>query len=224
MAVSAVKKDAAKPAAEAEAAAPPPPKKSKAKWLVPLVALIVIGAGGGGYWHFTRDNTEVEAKASAEPVKPPQFLPLEPFTVNLLLEDNPQFLQVGLTMKVSDNTAVELLKQFMPEIRDRILLMLSNQKASVLLTLEGKQKLTGDIISAVNTIITPVVAKPAPKTKRAAAKDAENAEEEGAAAADNAEEEEDETPAKGKKKKPAAKVAAPAPPVLNVLFTSFIIQ
>jgi len=129
MAVSAVKKDPVKPAADAEAA-PPPPKKRAFNWKLPLIILCVLGAlGGGAYWYMHRAHSDAAGEANAEPVKPPQFLALDPFTVNLQLEENPQFLQVGLTLKVSSNTAIDALKLHMPEVRDRVLLLLSSQKA-----------------------------------------------------------------------------------------------
>lgn len=225
MAVSAVKKEPAKPAADAEASAPEP-KKRVIKWKLPAIGLCVILAGGGGaYWYMNRHHGDETKEVKSEAVKPPQFLPLDAFTVNLQLEDNPQFLQVGLTLKVADNAAVDKIKLYMPEVRDRILLLLASQKASVLLTTEGKRKLTADIVSSINAIVAPgsAPAKPAEGIAKAAEGDA--------APAAEANPEEDAKPAAEAEAKAAAEGAekpaaatAPAAPVLSVLFTSFIVQ
>jgi flagellar FliL protein len=230
MSVSAVKKEPAKPAADAETAAPET-KKRVIKWKLPLIALCVILAGGGGaYWFMNRHHGEESKEAKVEPAKPPQFLPLDAFTVNLQLEDNPQFLQVGLTLKVTDAAAVDKIKQYMPEVRDRILLLLASQKASVLLTTEGKRNLTTDIVASINSIVAPGAAAAAPK-KPAAEADAKAAAEAEANPEDDAKPaaEADAKPATEADAKPAAEHAAkPAAastlPVQSVLFTSFIVQ
>jgi len=200
------------------------------KWKLPLIALCVVLAGGGGaYWFMNRHHGEESTEAKVEPAKPPQFLPLDAFTVNLQLEDNPQFLQVGLTLKVADAAAVDKIKQYMPEVRDRILLLLASQKASVLLTTEGKRNLTTDIVSSINAIVAPGAAAGAPKPAaghaQAAAEDAKPAAEAEANPEDDTKPaaEADAKPAAEGAAKPAA-AAANALPVQSVLFTSFIVQ
>ena len=84
-------------------------------------------------------------KDDAKSVKPPVFIPLEPFTVNLQFEDTAQYLQVGLTLKISDSSYIDVIKLKMPDIRNRILLLLSGKKASQIATLEGKQTLAAEI-------------------------------------------------------------------------------
>src|SRR5687768_2927027 len=109
MAVSAVKKEPAKPqgaAPAAPAAAPEAqPTKKKGKLLYAALAMVVLCAGGGGaWWYMSRDAGPSSPKA--EPAKPPVFAPLDAFTVNLASEDGSQFLQVGLTLRVIDEPAV----------------------------------------------------------------------------------------------------------------------
>src|SRR5258706_9668882 len=236
MAVSAVKKDPVKPAADAEAA-PPPPKKRAFNWKLPLIILCVLGAlGGGAYWYMHRAHSDAAGEAKAEPVQPPQFLALDPFTVNLQLEENPQFLQVGLTLKVSSNTAIDALKLHMPEVRDRVLLLLSSQKASALLTLDGKRKLAADIVASINAIVAPAApaapAQAAPKPPAPATAEGETkpTDAEGKPAAEGEAKAEGDAKPADADAKPAAEggeataAAVGALPVLNVLFTSFIVQ
>jgi flagellar protein FliL len=213
MAVSAVKKERARPADEADAAAAdakPAKRSSKSKLVLILALVLVIGAiGGGVYWYMQHNNGAAKHEAKVEPSKPPVFVPLDTFTVNLLLEETPQFLQVGLSLKVSDNAVIDALKLYMPEVRDRTLLLLSSQKATTLLTLDGKKKLANDIVATINAILEPAPANAEPAaTAQPEAAPAAEAEEKGAADGGD---------------KPAPE-AAPRRPVLSVLFTSFIVQ
>lgn len=237
MAVSAVKKEPAKPqgaAPAAPAAAPEAkPTKKKGKLLYAAIAVVALAGGGGGAWWFmNRDGGSSTSKV--EPAKPPVFAPLDAFTVNLAGEEGSQFLQVGLTLRVIDEPAVAALKLRMPEIRDRILLLLSAKKASDLLTLEGKRKLSNEIQSAVNAILVPSSAQaaaasagspavaasapaPAPAASQEPAAGEQQAQAEPAAETPVASQE----PAAGES--PQAQ-AASVLPVTGVLFTSFIIQ
>jgi flagellar FliL protein len=234
MAVSAVKKEAVKPAAKSAAEADvvaPLPKKRTFNWKLPVIALCVLGAAGGGaYWYSTRHHADSAKEVKAEPAKPPQFLPLDPFTVNLQLEDNPQYLQVGLTLKVSDNAVVDAVKLHMPEVRDSVLLLLSSQKSSTLLTLDGKRKLATGIVAAINAILAPAAAPAETPAKAAAPAPAEGDNKPADVDAKPAAEADDDAkPAAEADAKPAAETgdapaAAATPPVLNVLFTSFIVQ
>jgi flagellar FliL protein len=143
-----------KPDTDVEEAAPPAKKKLSLLKIVLLLTLL-LGAGGGGAWYFLQDQ---EPKAAAKPAaakaatvkpvssKPPVFVALEPFTVNLQHEDaSPQYLQVGLALKVADAAVVDAIKLRMPEIRNRVLLLLSGKKASEISTSEGKKTLSAEL-------------------------------------------------------------------------------
>jgi flagellar FliL protein len=136
-----------------EAAAPPKKKRGMLKLL--LVLLPLLGAAGGGAWYFLQEHEPAAgakpgaakaAPAKAASTKPPVFVTLDPFTVNLQHDDaSPQYLQVGLALKVSDGAAVDAIKLRMPEIRNRVLLLLSSKKAGDIMTLEGKQTLSTEL-------------------------------------------------------------------------------
>src|SRR5690606_11516987 len=100
----------------------PPKKRGKLLIIVSLV-VVLMGAGGGAAWFFMKP--EHPAAQAAKP-KPALFLPLEIFTANLLPDEGqPQFIQIGLTLKMNDQKALDLVKERMPEVRNRILLVLS---------------------------------------------------------------------------------------------------
>lgn len=139
----------AEPAEAAEAA---PPKKSKKKLFVMLGALVVLlGGGGAGAWYFMAGSAPKEAHE--EPPKPPVFLPLETFTVNL--QDGEQYLQLDITLQVSDPAQLDLIKLHMPRVRSRLLALLSSKHADELATVEDKKKLTQEILAQVKQPFDP---------------------------------------------------------------------
>jgi flagellar FliL protein len=148
----------ADPKADA-AAAPAAGGKNKLFMMIGAVVL-VLGLGGGAGWYFLHGSSGDEA---AEPAKkehssskkkkkeehPPEFLPIEPFTVNLQPENGDQYLQVAFTLEVEGAEQAELIKTNMAKVRSRVLLLLSGKKASEINTVEGKQQLAGEILAVV---------------------------------------------------------------------------
>jgi flagellar FliL protein len=201
----------AKPAApaskeEAPVAAPP---KSKKMLIIGIVLLLVI-AVGGAVWYFTKSSAPADghaAEVKAEPVQEAKFVPLgENFTVNLQREEGDQYLQAGITLKILQPELEEKIKAAMPEIRSKMLFLLSSKKPSELQTAEGKKKLIAEII-----VDTDEVLGLASAPTHAAAPVAASAPVAEAASAPAAHQE--------------APVAAPKTKgVVDVLFTSFIIQ
>jgi flagellar FliL protein len=133
------------------------PKKSNKKLiLIAVAALILLGGGGGAAWFLMpHGGTAAPAAAKAEPAKLPVFVVMEPFTVNLQSETGDQFLQISLTLQVPDAIQEELLKTYMPQLRSRLLLLLSSKKASEISSVEGKKKLNEEIIATVNQPFSP---------------------------------------------------------------------
>jgi flagellar FliL protein len=152
MAKVALVKEAPPEAVESE----PAPKKGKGKLIVigGLTLLLLAGGGGGGWYYMNQKSAE---HAVEKPVAeaPPMFLPIDQFTVNLNPEGGEQFLQAAFTLKVTDQEVVDAVKLRLPEVRNRILLLLSSKKASELTTVEGKQKLAEEIQAGANEAIAP---------------------------------------------------------------------
>ena len=200
---------AAKKPEPAEAEAP----KKKGKLLIIVGALAVVLAGGGGAaWFFLKPSGN-DAAAQAKP-KPAVFLPLETFTVNLLTPDSqPQFVQSAITLKLEDNETSELIKGRMPEVRNRILMVLSGKRGADLLPVSGKEKLALEIAASVKEVVAPLLpVKAAPKVE------AEDEEDETDGGEQVAEGEEEKKPRRKKK------TAVAKGPRIEVLFTAFMIQ
>jgi flagellar FliL protein len=143
---------AAAPAQEGAA-----PAKGKGKLLVILVAVFaLLAAGGGGAaWFFHSKSAAAEAAkaegaegkpaAKKESGKPPVFVTLENFTVNLAGGDH--FMQLGLVLQVKDEETAEKIKVFLPQIRSKILLLLSSKTPEELQEAKGKQALIAELLT-----------------------------------------------------------------------------
>lgn len=139
-----------------EKAEAPAPKKSQKKLFVILTALLLVLIAGGGAFYFLGDSDEPAAKSGQEPPKPPVFLPMDQFTVNLQADGlGDQFLQVAFTLQVADQEQLDAIKLYMPLVRSRLLLLLSSKKASEISGVDGKKKLSEEIIAQVKQPFTP---------------------------------------------------------------------
>ncbi|WUR12067.1 flagellar basal body-associated protein FliL [[Empedobacter] haloabium] len=147
--------------AEAKAEAAPAGGGSKKKLIIIIVAVLILAIGGGAGAFFMLKGQDASAEHEEEPVKkkskkkkkeagPPVYVPVEPFTVNLQPEEGEQYLQLAFTLQVGDAEQSEVIKNNMPKVRSRILLLLSSKKASEINTPEGKQALSKEILEQVN--------------------------------------------------------------------------
>lgn len=130
----------------------PAPKKSKLKLIILiLVGVIVLGAAGGGAWWFLKgrsaDNHEKKHVVKAAP---PVFMVLETFTVNLATEEEEHYLQTNITLQIKNKEDIDKMNLYMPQIRNRLLILLSSKKASEIAGIEGKKRLARDVMAAVN--------------------------------------------------------------------------
>ncbi|OIR11467.1 flagellar basal body-associated protein FliL [mine drainage metagenome] len=197
----------AAPAAKEETPVAAPPKSKK--MLIIGIVLLLAAIAGGAVWFFTRGHAPADGHAEAAKEEIPhaaKFVPLgENFTVNLQREEGDQYLQAGITLKVLQPELEEKIKAMMPEIRSKLLFLLSSKKPSELQTVDGKKKLIAEIIAETDAVLG--VAAPA------ASMPAHEAAHDSAASA----------PVAASQVAPAP-VAPKTTGVVDVLFTSFIIQ
>jgi flagellar FliL protein len=144
---------------KAEAAAAPAAGGKNKLFMMIGAAVLVLGLGGGAGWYFLHGSGE----EASEPAKkdhggskkkkkeehPPEYLAIEPFTVNLQPENGDQYLQIAFTLQVDGAEQAEVIKTNMAKVRSRVLLLLSGKKASEINTVPGKQQLAGEILAVV---------------------------------------------------------------------------
>jgi flagellar FliL protein len=151
-------------------AAPVVKKKSKKKTVViAAAATLVLGIAAGVAFYFTSPGSSDPAAATgdtnaaapeeskkAEPDKPPLFVAVDPFTVNLQHEGTgDQYLQISFTLQLSDQKQEDMFKLYQPQARSRLLLLLSGKKASDISSVEGKKKLAEEIVAQLKIPFTP---------------------------------------------------------------------
>ena len=194
--------------AEAAAAEAPPPKSGgKTMMIIGVLFALIIGAGAA--WFLASGGSEKGEGEKTEKQSPSVFFPLETFTVNLVPEFGDQYLQVDMTLKVSGQDIIDEVKRRMPEVRNRVILILSSKRASELTTVSGKSALASSLNVQLNMLIDPTYKPPVVPLKKV--DKADDAGETQPVAAG--------TPQSTKKKpKP------PSGPIREVLFTSFIVQ
>jgi flagellar protein FliL len=144
-------------AAEAPAAEPAAGGGKKKMIMIIIAAIIASGAAAGGAVWFMGRGASAGKASAPEVVKttPAVFVPLEPFTVNLLSENADQFLQVTIHLQVADAPTQESIKGNLAIVRNRILILLSSKKASEITSVEGKEALAQAIIDEVKKPFTP---------------------------------------------------------------------
>ena len=206
--------------------------KSKSKKMVLIIigSVLVLGIAGGAGWYFTKGDKHAEksAKKISKSSVEPKFIPLEPFTVNLQREAADQFLQIGITLKIIQPELEEQIKKNLPEIRSRLLILLSGKFPSELIDSKGKKKLANEIIAETETVLGLRTAPTLPNSiihasaKTGASSSVEAASRvEAASQVEATSSEETSATAEGTSTKPNSEEDDR---VVEVLFTSFIIQ
>ncbi|HTJ95027.1 MAG TPA: flagellar basal body-associated protein FliL [Pararobbsia sp.] len=128
-----------------------PRASGKNTLVIILVAVLVLVLAGGGaaFWMLSKKASGATTPAAVK-IPPPVFFTLEPFTVNLISDDGQRYVHVGLTLRLADPEDEPRLTEHMPELRSRILLLLSNKHPEDLISLDGKQKLAAEIVATVD--------------------------------------------------------------------------
>ena len=167
-AAAAAAEAAAAAAAQAEADAAPAKKK---KMLLMIVAAVVVALAGGGYMYYAKHKEEAARKAAEEENsvekrlekafahkkenKPPVFIEVEPFVVNLPGRGGEHYLQLKMVLRAADKKVEARVLDFMPVIRDRVITVLSSRDMRELATSEGKNMMAKEVALVINAIIEP---------------------------------------------------------------------
>lgn len=135
----------------------------KTPWImIAVLALVAAAASSAGMYLFMKNqllsnqagiNGGAPHSADSEPDKPPRaplLVNISPMTVNLQNERNePSLLYVGFALEVGDESTQTFLQQYLPQIRSRILTLLSGQDSTQLIRAEGKAALSARILETL---------------------------------------------------------------------------
>lgn len=154
-------------------------KLSKKLVLILAVVLLLLAVGGAAAFYVMKQRAAAAAAAAEEgddeahaaadhapskrdPKNPPNFLPLEPFVVNLADREQERYAQIGVTLQVDDAKVAEQLKLYMPAIRNGVLMILAHKTSAELLERAGKEQLAAEIMrEAVRPLGIEIEAEPA---------------------------------------------------------------
>jgi len=115
-----------------------------------LIGASLLAAGAVAYVFLVPKAAAHQAEAAKPAPEKPIFVALEPFTVNLQGEGRAKFLHVGMALKVHGEPSKAQITEFMPELRSRALMLLSNRSADSLVSPDDKARLAEEIRSELN--------------------------------------------------------------------------
>jgi flagellar protein FliL len=146
-------KQAPAAAAAAAATATPAKKKLPKKRIMIVGAVLLLAAGGATAYLLLGkkpEGTPAETATKEEARKLPNFVDLEPFTVNLAEKDQDRYMQIKFSLEAAPGEPESTIKEMTPALRSEILLVLGSRTAADLATREGKEGLAKDIVTAAN--------------------------------------------------------------------------
>jgi len=143
----------------------PPKKKGKLLIIIGAIVLMLILAVVAAFLLLSKPAADEEeedgppAKAAKapkkkEPAGPPAFARLDPFVVKLQSDHQETYVQAVPELKLIEAPLAEQVKQFMPEIRHKVLLILASKQGTELSTPQGMQALANEIREAINASLT----------------------------------------------------------------------
>jgi len=133
-----------------------PPKKSSKKWLVLAAAALLLAGGGVVVLQRRAKPTEQTEKNEKKPVAfEPGVVELEPFVLNLTDPAGDRYFRLVVRLVLDQRAIAERAAGGLGQVklRDRILSVLSKKRASEMTSLEGKERLRAELMSASESVL-----------------------------------------------------------------------
>lgn len=134
------------------------------------ILIVIMGSVGATVFYMShvdqaadvakKNPTQKNTAGSPSSVPQPIFVELEPFTVTLHSESGSRILYAAITLRVEDDATRKLLTSYMPEVRDRVLLMLSEQDPMVVQEPKIRQQLAQELIKGLEAVYKPQPQQP----------------------------------------------------------------
>lgn len=130
--------------------------------ILPILLMSGTGAGlyfagvfGGGDAAVSEEGDDAEATGDEEEVVAAAiYVPLEPpFVVNFADAGDARFLQITVEVMTRDPLVQGYVTTHMPAIRNNLVLLYSSQTSESVSTLEGKETLREETLSAIQEIL-----------------------------------------------------------------------
>ncbi|EHJ94156.1 flagellar basal body-associated protein FliL [Vreelandella boliviensis] len=130
----------------------------KLLWI--MIILVLLSSAGAAVAIYMvvdqrNDGSEDAEMQQAMELESPIFMRIEPFTVNLADDSyGSRLLYTGVTLRVGNEGSKAILEEHMPQVRSRLLMLLSGKQADELTSSEGKQQLAQAIVDRLNVPLT----------------------------------------------------------------------
>lgn len=137
---------------------------SKKKLFIIIAAVVVVLlAGGIGAWYFLKSkppapaeqdpgqNVPVPALKQQSQIGP--MVNIEEFVVNIISGDTAHYVKASITVELTNEAVQSEVEQRMPQIRDAVLLLISNKTYEELQDLQGKKQLKAELLSKLNSFL-----------------------------------------------------------------------
>lgn len=129
----------------------------KLLWIM-IILVVLSSAGAAAAIYMVLDQRETAEGGEIQRVterETPVFTRIEPFTVNLADDRyGSRLLYTGITLLVGNEQSKTIIEEHMPQVRSRLLILLSGKQASELTSTEGKEELAQAIISRLTVPLT----------------------------------------------------------------------
>jgi flagellar FliL protein len=138
-----------------------PAKNNKNLIIIGILGVLLLGAIGVAAYMMGKANAPAEARqaqneAEATPANGTKKLSglmveIEPFIVNILDVQGTRYLKAAITLEVDSEPAVQEAGERMPQIRDAVLLLISNKTFAEMSDLQGKLQLRAELMAKLNS-------------------------------------------------------------------------
>lgn len=129
----------------------------KLLWVM-IILVVLSSAGAAAAIYLVLDQRGGEEGDEALQVVervPPVFSRIDPFTVNLADDRyGSRLLYTGITLRVGNEQSKAIIEEHMPQVRSRLLILLSGKQASELTSVEGKEALAQSVINRLSVPLT----------------------------------------------------------------------
>jgi len=133
------------------------PTSGRGKLIWAAVGLVLLLAVAAGAYYFLQPGAPaVEVEAAEQPDVPaearkPQYLALDKLLVNFDYQGGIRYVQTEIQLKAFNEEALAEAEYNMPAVRNRLIMLLSDQDFDQLRKVEGKEALRKAVLGAVNS-------------------------------------------------------------------------
>ncbi len=137
--------------------------KKKLFIIIGIAVLVLLIGGGIGAWYLLKEKpVDEETKTPAQQIPVPNLKPqsqigpmvnVDEFIVNIISGDAAHYVKASLTFELTNEQVKAEVEQRMPQMRDAVLLLISNKTYEELQDLQGKKQLKAELTTKINSFL-----------------------------------------------------------------------